>query len=105
VAKLQRKAESLGIDMGSLEDLRRQIAEGLESLGDFSADDAEPGRGAPEASGETLEASASTADTLAEMLFAVADAARRLGVDPETALRGCAGRFRRRIEAAETPPG
>jgi hypothetical protein len=35
------------------------------------------------------------------MLFAVADAARRLGVDPETALRGYAGEFRRRIEASE----
>jgi len=38
------------------------------------------------------------------MLFAVADAARRLGVDPETALRSYAGGFRRRIEAAETSP-
>ena len=40
-------------------------------------------------------------ETVGEMLFAVADAARRLGVDPETALRGYAGGFRRRIEAAE----
>ena len=30
VAKLQRKAESLGIDMGSLDDRRRQIVAGLE---------------------------------------------------------------------------
>lgn len=98
VAKLQRKAESLGMDMGSLDDRRRQITAGLESFG-------RPGS-EPSASGETLEASPQTVEALGEMLFAVADAARRLGVDPETALRGYAGGFRRRIEAAETPaPG
>jgi tetrapyrrole methylase family protein/MazG family protein len=91
VAKLQRKAESLGIDMGSLDDRRRQIATGLD-----------PVQTAPDASGETLGASARTNEVMGELLFAVADAARRLGVDPETALRAYAGEFRRRIEAAET---
>ncbi len=32
-AKLQRKAESLGIDTGSLDDRRRQIVAGLDALG------------------------------------------------------------------------
>ncbi|HEY5026274.1 MAG TPA: MazG family protein [Acidimicrobiales bacterium] len=94
-AKLQRKAESLGMSTGTLDDRRRQIAAGLESFGDTA-----PGGGG-EASGETLEATSQTAEALGEMLFAVADAARRLGVDPETALRGYAGGFRRRMEAAE----
>jgi len=102
-AKLQRKAESLGMATGSLDDRRRQIAAGLEAFGPLGSPDGTTGR-APEASGETLEASAQTVEALGEMLFAVADAARRLGVDPETALRGYADGFRRRIEAAETPP-
>jgi tetrapyrrole methylase family protein/MazG family protein len=112
VAKLQRKAESLGIDMGTLADRRRQLEAGLEHLGvtppsGAGSSGAGPGPrpGEGEASGETLEASAQTVEAVAEMLFALSDAARRLGVDPETALRGYAGGFRRRIEAAETHPG
>ncbi len=97
VAKLQRKAESLGIDMGTLADRRRQLEAGLETL------EVPPSRDG-EASGETLEAPAQTIEALGKMLFALSDAARRLGVDPETALRGYAGGFRRRIEAAEAGP-
>jgi uncharacterized protein YabN with tetrapyrrole methylase and pyrophosphatase domain len=41
---------------------------------------------------------------MGEMLFALADAARRLGVDPESALRNAAGDFRRRLEASEAGP-
>jgi uncharacterized protein YabN with tetrapyrrole methylase and pyrophosphatase domain len=104
-AKLQRKAESLGIDTGSLEDRRRQIAAGLDAFGGSGPKAGGSGTVDPESSGETLEASAETVMALGEMLFAVADAARRLGVDPETALRGRAGEFRRRIEAAEAGPG
>jgi tetrapyrrole methylase family protein/MazG family protein len=92
-AKLQRKAESLGMETGSLEDRRGQIAFGVAGLR------------APESSGETLEASAETMAVVGAMLFAVADAARRLGVDPETALRTTAGEFRRRIEDSEVQPG
>jgi hypothetical protein len=92
--------------MGSLEDRRHQIASGLELFGATApgATDDTSGPVVPEMSGETLDASAQTVESLGEMLFAVADAARRLGVDPETALRGYAGAFRRRIEAAETRP-
>jgi tetrapyrrole methylase family protein/MazG family protein len=92
-AKLQRKAESLGMETGSLEDRRGQIAAGVASLQ------------APESSGETLEASAETMAAVGAMLFAMADAARRLGVDPETALRATAGEFRQRIEDSEVQPG
>jgi tetrapyrrole methylase family protein/MazG family protein len=98
VAKLQRKAESLGIDMGTLAERRSQLEAGLETL------EVAPFR-ASEASGETLEAPAQTIEAVGEMLFVLSDAARRLGVDPETALRGYAGGFRRRIEAAEAEPG
>ena len=97
-AKLQRKAESLGMDTGSLAQRQRQIVAGLASLDERDV-------GVTEASGETLDASVPTIETLGEILFAVADVARRLGVDPETALRGSAGGFRRGIEAAESRTG
>ncbi|HUY23148.1 MAG TPA: MazG family protein [Acidimicrobiales bacterium] len=90
-AKLQRKAESLGVDTGTLDDRRRQVAAGLDALAKASGD----------ASGETLDAPAEIAVILGEMLFALADAARRLGVDPETALRARAGEFRRALQADE----
>jgi tetrapyrrole methylase family protein/MazG family protein len=114
-AKLQRKAESLGMDTGSLAQRRRQIVAGLASLEEHASGDGVSGNGVSgnggpggdgaEASGETLDAPVRTVEALGEILFAVADAARRLGVDPETALRGYAGGFRRRIEAAESLPG
>jgi tetrapyrrole methylase family protein/MazG family protein len=100
-AKLQRKAESLGIAMGSLEDRRRQIRAALDPFGGLVPGDREAESSAAESSGETLEASTETIDAIGEILFALSDAARRLGVDPETALRRYAGEFRRRIEATE----
>jgi tetrapyrrole methylase family protein/MazG family protein len=99
-AKLQRKAEALGIDTGSLDDRRRQIAAGLEAL-PGGAPEVATAPAAAESSGETLDAPAEIVTVLGDMLFALADAARRLGVDPETALRSRAGEFRRRIEANE----
>jgi len=94
-SKLQRKAESLGIDTGSLDERRRQVTAGLEALA------AVAGPTVRHSSGETLEATPETVAAFGELLFALADAARRLGVDPETALRGSAGGFRRRIEDSE----
>jgi uncharacterized protein YabN with tetrapyrrole methylase and pyrophosphatase domain len=48
-----------------------------------------------------LEAEADTRDSedaLGELLFAVAGAGRRLGIDPETALRKATARFGERFE-------
>jgi tetrapyrrole methylase family protein/MazG family protein len=92
-AKLQRKAQSLGLDTGSLDEVRRRVEAGLDVLARLDT--------AGEASGETLEASAETATAVGDVLFALADAARRLGVDPETALRRRAGEFRRDLQARE----
>jgi tetrapyrrole methylase family protein/MazG family protein len=91
-AKLQRKGESVGIERPGLTELQRQISSGLDRLV------AEP---AP------AEAASAVDDAVGEVLFLVADVARRLGVDPETALRSRSGRYRRQIEASETeaPPG
>jgi len=80
-AKLQRKAESVGVSQPSESGLRQQIAQDLDGLG--SADDADAAAG--------------------ELLFGVVDLVRRLGVDPETALRARSGAFRRQVEQSETP--
>jgi ATP diphosphatase len=41
------------------------------------------------------------ADEVGDLLFGLADLARRVGVDPETALRARAREFRRQIEERE----
>jgi MazG family protein len=43
-----------------------------------------------------------SADELGDVLFAAVNVARKLDADPELALRQAAGRFRRRVEVAET---
>ena len=94
VAKLQRKAESLGIDMGTLADRRRPSSraglDGPVEVGrrGVGGDPRGPGADLRGAGGDALRAGRTPA--------------RRLGVDPETALRSYAGGFRRRIEDAET---
>lgn len=90
-AKLQRKAESLRMALPGPDERRAQLAGGLERLA------ALPGDG----SGETLDAGGEEAEVVGEMLFAVADLSRRAGVDPESALRAYARRFRGHIEASE----
>jgi tetrapyrrole methylase family protein/MazG family protein len=99
-AKLQRKADALGLDTGSLPARRDQITEALVTLvGSPGAETTQRGRA--QSTGEILEASAATVRTMGEVLFAAADAARRLGVDPESALRARAGEFRSVLEQAE----
>jgi tetrapyrrole methylase family protein / MazG family protein len=92
VSKLQRKAEALGMASGSLDELRHRIETGLDRVASH---------GPRDASGETLEASPDTVAVLGDTLFALADVARRMGVDPESALRGAAADFRRRVVANE----
>ncbi len=95
VAKLQRKAEALGLSSGSLEERRRHIDASLDRL-------LGEGHGAgPDASGETLEAPEETVRLVGDLLFSLADVARRLGVDPESALRNAASDFRGRLAANE----
>jgi len=85
--KLQRKAESVGLELPDLDARRRQVSEGMARL--------EPSEDPEVLGGE-----------LGELLFGLADAARRLGVDPESALRARAARFRDEVESSEagTPP-
>ncbi|MDE3086641.1 MAG: MazG family protein [Acidobacteriota bacterium] len=90
-AKLQRKAESVSMSRSDVAERRRRLEEGVRRL------DALP----EDRSGETLDASAGEIEAVGQLLFDVADVARRAGIDPETALRGHALRFRRALEDAE----
>jgi tetrapyrrole methylase family protein / MazG family protein len=90
-AKLQRKADSFGLkDLGSDRDIQ-VIREALDVFA----------RAQNASSGETLEAEKSTVTQVGEALFALSDLARRLGVDPESALRARAMRLGAEIRAAE----
>ena len=83
--QLQRKAAKLGFDWpdvnGALPKIVEEAAELVAAC--ESAD--------PEA----------IADELGDLLFAVVNVARHLGVDPESGLRAASNKFRRRFEQVE----
>jgi uncharacterized protein YabN with tetrapyrrole methylase and pyrophosphatase domain len=56
---------------------------------------ADPGGGSPSKRGEGRDA---TEEWVGDLLFSIVGVSRRLGVDPELALRAAAGRFRDRID-------
>jgi tetrapyrrole methylase family protein/MazG family protein len=95
-AKLLRKAGSVGMDLPDLAERRTEVVEGLSRL--ETGRDAGAGSDAADRDGRDGEA---RADEVGRVLFGLADVARRLGVDPETALRRRVGEFRREIEARE----
>jgi MazG family protein len=82
---VQRKAAKVGFDWpdvhGAVPKIAEETAELLEAMaaGDQSA----------------------TAGELGDLLFAVVNVARHVGVEPESALRVAAQKFRRRFEAVE----
>jgi nucleoside triphosphate diphosphatase len=85
--KLQRRAARAGFDWPELEPVFDKISEELGEL------QHEVAAAAPRA---RLE------DELGDLLFAVANLARKLGVDPEQALRGTNRKFERRFRHVET---
>ena len=89
-AKLQRKALAVGMVLPGTADEAARVARGVAGLqhdGDRAAavSDGEGGR-----ADDTAE--------IGELLFALVNVARSLGVDPETALRARATRFRSAVE-------
>jgi tetrapyrrole methylase family protein/MazG family protein len=89
-AKLARKAGSVpGMDQPGTEELRRRAADALDALAirpDRPADSQPP---------------AGAASRVGDLLLAVADLSRRLGVDPEDALRTAALVFRDQVREVE----
>ncbi len=79
--KLQAKAAKVGFDWPSVNNVYDKITEEIEEF-----------RQAPEEK---------KADEFGDILFALANVARHLGIDPEAALRGTNAKFERRFEFIE----
>ena len=84
--KLQRRAARTGFDWPDIEGPRAKIAEELQEL-------------------EIAETQAERLDELGDLLFAVVNLARKLNIEPETALREANRKFERRFRRIETEPG
>ena len=90
--KLQKRAAKVGFDWGSVSPVFDKAKEELDEL-----------KAAVEAPDETADASATkrTSEELGDLLFAIANIARHLGVDPEGALRDANAKFVRRFGHVE----
>ena len=84
--KLQKRAARTGFDWPDPRGARDKIVEEMAEV-DAAADDAE------------------RTDEIGDLLFSVVNWARKLGVDPEVALRGANAKFERRFRAIETAGG
>jgi ATP diphosphatase len=84
--KLQRRAARVGFDWPQVPPILDKIEEEVGELRDVLADGADAAR---------LE------DETGDLLFAVANLARRIEIDPEQALRGACRKFERRFRRVE----
>ena len=85
--KLQKRAARVGFDWGRARPILAKVAEEAEELVEAMDQGASP---------------AKLSDEVGDILFAVVNLARHLGVDPETALRGTNAKFERRFSFIET---
>jgi ATP diphosphatase len=81
--KLQKRAARTGFDWPDAEGARAKIIEELDEIA--AAEDA-----------------AAREDEVGDLLFSAVNYARKLGIDPETALRGANAKFERRFRTMET---
>lgn len=91
--RLGQKAAGIGFDWDSTRTVRAKVAEELDELDQETGDDQ---------AGQTAKAKARVEEELGDVLFAVANLARHLDVDPERALAAANQKFRRRFAAMET---
>jgi nucleoside triphosphate diphosphatase len=84
--KLQKRAARTGFDWPDVSGPLAKIDEELAEIAEATSD-------------------AERVDEVGDLLFAVVNYARHLGVDPEVALRGANAKFERRFRAIETEPG
>ncbi|WP_253718140.1 nucleoside triphosphate pyrophosphohydrolase [Sphingomonas sp. AP4-R1] len=80
--KLQKRAARTGFDWPDAESARDKIFEELEEIA-------------------AAEDEAAREDEVGDLLFSAVNYARKLGIDPETALRGANAKFERRFRAME----
>ncbi len=90
-AKLQRKALAVGMVLPGVAEEAARVAAGVVRLSSSG--------GATTRVTDGTGAGAQSEEDLGELLFSLANVARQLGVDPETALRSRAARFRTSVEA------
>jgi nucleoside triphosphate diphosphatase len=91
--KIQRRAATIGFEYPS----------GAEAFADLEAEMEELRRELPEVDPPSeTEPDRRVEAELGDVLFACVNVARRLNVDPELALRQASGRFRARVERAES---
>ena len=84
--KLQNRAARVGFDWPDAEGPRAKIDEEIAEI-------------------EAATTPAETEDEVGDLLFSVVNWARKLGVDPEAALRGANAKFERRFKAMEAEAG
>ncbi|RUN76709.1 nucleoside triphosphate pyrophosphohydrolase [Sphingomonas sp. TF3] len=84
--KLQNRAARVGFDWPAAEGPRAKIDEEIAEI-------------------EAATTPAETEDEVGDLLFSVVNWARKLGVDPEAALRGANAKFERRFKAMEAEAG
>lgn len=94
--RLGQKAAGIGFDWDSTEAVRAKVAEELGELDHETANDQ---------AGKSAGATARVEEELGDVLFAVANLARHLKVDPERALAAANRKFRRRFAAMEAELG
>jgi nucleoside triphosphate diphosphatase len=105
-AKLGKRAGRVGFDWPDAAGVRDKVAEELAELDEVLAEAREPAAGESGAGGEFAGAAAEAlaarrAEELGDLLFAVANWGRHLGIDPEEALRAANRKFERRFAAVE----
>ena len=94
--RLGQKAAGIGFDWDSTEAVRAKVAEELGELDHETANDQ---------ADKSAGATARVEEELGDVLFAVANLARHLKVDPERALAAANRKFRRRFAAMEAELG
>jgi nucleoside triphosphate diphosphatase len=88
--KIQRRAARLGFDWHDAAEVFAKIEEEIAELKSELARNADP---------------AALEDEMGDILFAVANLARKLNIDPEAALRQATGKFERRFRRVEALAG
>jgi MazG family protein len=94
--KLQAKAARVGFDWPSLAPVFAKMREELSELEEIAAPADPRGPSAPAASADPR-----IAEELGDLLFVIANVARHLAIDPETALRSANTKFTRRFAHIE----
>ena len=90
--RLGQKAAGVGFDWDTPAEVRAKVAEELDELDQETANGMSP---------DGPEATTKVEEELGDLLFAVANLARHLKVDPERALAAANRKFRRRFAAVE----